>query len=404
MGGLLPHARKPARASRPRARSRARSSPTTTSTTPTPPSNASPSSTRPHRPPASSSSTPTPAASPPAARCWRPMSARCACDPVSAFGGIVALNRRLDAEAARKIVEIFTEVIIAPDADEEAIALIAAKKNLRLLLTGGLPDAAQRRAVAAHRLRRLPGPGPRQRRRRRHGAQGRDQARSRASAELADLRFAFRVAKHVKSNAIVYAKDGATVGIGAGQMSRVDSSRIAAWKASGSRQGRRPGRDPGQGLGRRLRRLLPLRRRPAGRGRGRRDRRHPARRLDARRRGDQGRRRGRPRHGLHRPPPFPALRTEAMGALKLIGAGFALLGLLLVLAPRLKRGPRRSRSASPSGCSCRSGCSPALVNLWIGLNRAGATLAAGDAAVARRSSACRRWRPAADPLRHGSAP
>jgi phosphoribosylaminoimidazolecarboxamide formyltransferase/IMP cyclohydrolase len=153
-----------------------------------------------------------------------------ACDPVSAFGGIVAVNRPLDADAARRIVEIFTEVIIAPDASDEAIALIAAKKNLRLLLTGGLPDPRQPgltvRSVAGGLL-----------------VQNRDAAivddmplkvvtaRAPTAHELADLRFAFRVAKHVKSNAIVYARDGATVGIGAGQMSRVDSSRIAAWKA-----------------------------------------------------------------------------------------------------------------------------------------------------------------------------
>ncbi len=152
------------------------------------------------------------------------------CDPVSAFGGIVALNRRLDAASARKIVEVFTEVIIAPDADEDAIALVAAKKNLRLLLTGGLPDprapGLTLRTVAGGFL-----------------AQGRDNAvvddmtlkvvteRAPTTQELADLKFAFRVAKHVKSNAIVYVKDGATVGIGAGQMSRVDSSRIAAVKA-----------------------------------------------------------------------------------------------------------------------------------------------------------------------------
>ncbi|HEV7337809.1 MAG TPA: bifunctional phosphoribosylaminoimidazolecarboxamide formyltransferase/IMP cyclohydrolase [Bosea sp. (in: a-proteobacteria)] len=153
-----------------------------------------------------------------------------ACDPVSAFGGIVALNRKLDAQAAKKIVEIFTEVIIAPDADEEAIALVAAKKNLRLLLTGGLPDVR----AAGLSLRTVAGG---------FLAQARDNAvvddmelkvvtkRQPSAAELADLRFAFRVAKHVKSNAIVYAKNLATVGVGAGQMSRVDSSRIAAWKA-----------------------------------------------------------------------------------------------------------------------------------------------------------------------------
>ncbi len=154
-----------------------------------------------------------------------------ACDPVSAFGGIVALNRRLDAESAKLITQIFTEVIIAPEADEEAIALVAAKKTCAcLLVTGGLPDPRAKaltvRSVAGGLL-----------------VQDRDAAvvddmdlkvvtqRQPTAQELADLRFAFRVAKHVKSNAIVYARGGATVGIGAGQMSRVDSSRIAAWKA-----------------------------------------------------------------------------------------------------------------------------------------------------------------------------
>jgi len=153
------------------------------------------------------------------------------CDPVSAFGGIVAMNRPLDAEAAKAITEIFTEVIIAPDASEEAIAIVAAKKNLRLLLAGSLPDPRQ----AGLTLRTVAGG---------FLAQSRDNAvvdsmdlkvvtkRAPSERELADLRFAFRVAKHVKSNAIVYARDLATVGIGAGQMSRVDSSRIAAWKAA----------------------------------------------------------------------------------------------------------------------------------------------------------------------------
>ncbi|HEY4203980.1 MAG TPA: bifunctional phosphoribosylaminoimidazolecarboxamide formyltransferase/IMP cyclohydrolase [Xanthobacteraceae bacterium] len=153
-----------------------------------------------------------------------------ACDSTSAFGGIVALNRTLDAEAARAITEIFTEVIIAPDATDEAIAIVAAKKNLRLLLAGGLPDPRARgltaKTVAGGLL-----------------VQSRDNAvvddmtlkvvtkRAPTEAELHDLRFAFRVAKHVKSNTIIYAKDLATVGIGAGQMSRVDSARIAARKA-----------------------------------------------------------------------------------------------------------------------------------------------------------------------------
>ncbi|HWM30551.1 MAG TPA: bifunctional phosphoribosylaminoimidazolecarboxamide formyltransferase/IMP cyclohydrolase, partial [Methyloceanibacter sp.] len=134
------------------------------------------------------------------------------------------------ADAAREIVKIFTEVIIAPDASDEAKAILAAKKNLRLLLAGGLPDPKAPglafRSLAGGFL-----------------VQSRDNGAVAASAlkvvtkrkptaqELADLLFAFTVAKHIKSNAIVYAKGGATVGIGAGQMSRVDSARIAAWKA-----------------------------------------------------------------------------------------------------------------------------------------------------------------------------
>ncbi|MEX0406277.1 bifunctional phosphoribosylaminoimidazolecarboxamide formyltransferase/IMP cyclohydrolase [Aquibium sp. LZ166] len=153
-----------------------------------------------------------------------------ACDPVSAFGGIVALNRPLDADAAEEIAKVFTEVIIAPGASAEAEAIIAAKKNLRLLVTDGLPDprtpGLAAKTVSGGLL-----------------VQSRDNGvvddldlkvvtkRAPGEAELADLKFAFRVAKHVKSNAIVYAKGGATVGIGAGQMSRVDSSRIAARKA-----------------------------------------------------------------------------------------------------------------------------------------------------------------------------
>jgi phosphoribosylaminoimidazolecarboxamide formyltransferase / IMP cyclohydrolase len=157
------------------------------------------------------------------------------CDPVSAFGGIVALNRPLDANAARAITEIFTEVIIAPGATEDAIAIVGAKKNLRLLIAGGLPDPRAKgltaKTVAGGLL-----------------VQSRDNAvvddmdlkpvtkRAPSNAELRDLRFAFRVAKHVKSNTIVYAKDLATVGIGAGQMSRIDSARIAARKAEDAAQ------------------------------------------------------------------------------------------------------------------------------------------------------------------------
>ncbi len=153
-----------------------------------------------------------------------------ACDPVSAYGGVIAVNRRLDAAAARKMVEIFTEAIIAPEADAEALAIVAGRKNLRLLIAGALPDPSAPtlavRSVAGGLL-----------------VQDRDNGeldeaalrvvtkRAPSAAEMADLSFAWRVCKHVKSNAIVYVKNGATVGVGAGQMSRVDSARIAARKA-----------------------------------------------------------------------------------------------------------------------------------------------------------------------------
>ncbi len=151
------------------------------------------------------------------------------CDPVSAFGGIVALNRPLDAEAAEAVAEIFTEVIIAPDASEEAQAILARKKNLRLLLAGGLPDphapGVTLRTVAGGFLTQS----------RDNGSPETAQLsvateRTPSEQELADLKFAFLVCKHVKSNAIVFAREGATTGIGAGQMSRVDSARIASWK------------------------------------------------------------------------------------------------------------------------------------------------------------------------------
>ena len=153
-----------------------------------------------------------------------------ACDSTSAYGGIIALNRTLDTETATAVTEIFTEVIIAPDATDEAIAIVGKRKNLRLLLAGQLPDpraaGLTAKTVAGGLL-----------------VQSRDNAvvddmalkvvtsRAPTEAELRDLKFAFRVAKHVKSNTIIYAKDLATVGIGAGQMSRVDSARIAARKA-----------------------------------------------------------------------------------------------------------------------------------------------------------------------------
>lgn len=152
------------------------------------------------------------------------------CDPVSAFGGIVAFNKPIDGETARAVCDIFTEVIIAPGLSKQAEAIFLQKKNLRILVTEGLADPSQAglsfKTVAGGLL-----------------VQSRDNGhialddlkvvtkRQPSEREMSDLLFAFRVAKHVKSNAIIYARDGATVGIGAGQMSRIDSSRVAASKA-----------------------------------------------------------------------------------------------------------------------------------------------------------------------------
>ena len=153
------------------------------------------------------------------------------CDPVSAFGGIIAVNRTLDAALATKIATIFAEVVIAPDATPEAETILARRKNVRLLLTGGLPDP-----MAPGRTNKTVAGG--------FLVQSRDAGhitaadlktvtnRAPTAQELEDLIFAFRVCKHVKSNAIIYAKNLATTGIGAGQMSRVDSARIAAWKGA----------------------------------------------------------------------------------------------------------------------------------------------------------------------------
>jgi phosphoribosylaminoimidazolecarboxamide formyltransferase/IMP cyclohydrolase len=153
-----------------------------------------------------------------------------ACDSVSAFGGIVATNRLLDAATAEAITDIFTEVVVAPDADEDAKAIFARKKNLRLLLTGSLPDPRRggtSMALIAGGLLVQD---------RDSGMVSRDQLkcvtkRQPTEEEVRDCLFAWTVAKHVKSNAIVYAKDGVTAGIGAGQMNRRDSARIAAAKA-----------------------------------------------------------------------------------------------------------------------------------------------------------------------------
>jgi phosphoribosylaminoimidazolecarboxamide formyltransferase/IMP cyclohydrolase len=153
-----------------------------------------------------------------------------ACDSVSAFGGIIAVNRPLDGKTAEAISGIFTEVVAAPDADDDAKAVFAKKKNLRLLLTGELPDPARpglaMKTIAGGLLLQS----------RDNGRIGPDDLkvvtkREPTEQELKDCLFAWTVAKHVKSNAIVYAKDNATAGVGAGQMNRLESARIAAWKA-----------------------------------------------------------------------------------------------------------------------------------------------------------------------------
>ncbi|KKW47881.1 hypothetical protein A3C21_03450 [Candidatus Kaiserbacteria bacterium RIFCSPHIGHO2_02_FULL_59_21] len=151
-----------------------------------------------------------------------------ACDSVSAFGGIVALNRQIGREVAEEITLLFVEVVVAPDAAPDALEVFAKKPNVRVLLTGSMPDlkatTLAMRSISGGIL-----------------VQERDNAvleelkvvskRAPTDEEMADLKFAFTIAKHVKSNAIVYAKDGATVGVGAGQMSRIDSTKIAGEKA-----------------------------------------------------------------------------------------------------------------------------------------------------------------------------
>ena len=153
-----------------------------------------------------------------------------ACDPVSAFGGIVAVNRKLDKAAAERIVEIFTEVVIAPDADEDALAVFAKKKNLRLLVAGGLPDPS----TPGYNYKSIAGGFLVQSRDNGHIGKADLKVvtkKAPTDAQFRDLLFAFTICKHVKSNAIVFAKDGQSAGIGAGQMNRRDSARIAALRA-----------------------------------------------------------------------------------------------------------------------------------------------------------------------------
>ena len=153
-----------------------------------------------------------------------------ACDTVSAFGGIIALNRTLTASVAKRIIQTFSEVIIAPDVEAGALDVLKTKKNVRLLTTGGMPDIHERRKMVTRVAGGLLVQDND------FGVIAQDDLkvvseREPTEEEMRDMLFAFKVAKHVKSNAIVYVKDGATVGVGAGQMSRLDSSRIAARKA-----------------------------------------------------------------------------------------------------------------------------------------------------------------------------
>ncbi len=229
-----------------------------------------------------------------------------ACDSTSAFGGIIALNQMLDAETAEAIVKLFTEVIIAPEVSDEAKAVIARKPNLRLLTTGALPDpripGLSAKTVSGGLL-----------------VQTRDNGmvedlelkvvtkRAPTAQELEDMKFAFKVAKHVKSNAVVYAKDGQTAGIGAGQMSRVDCGPHRRDQGRRSRQGARPRNAVDARLGRRLRGFPAVCRWLAVGDRCRCHGGDPARWFDARRGSDCRGRRAWRCDGLHRYAPLPPL-------------------------------------------------------------------------------------------------
>ena len=222
-----------------------------------------------------------------------------ACDPVSAFGGIIAANRTVTAEMATAIGDVFTEVVVAPDFEPEALEILAVKKNLRVMSANAAsPLPFDVRPVDGGLLVQQPDP-----------VAGRSDAWRVVTAtqpsddQWADLEFAWQVCAAVSSNAIVYAKDLQAFGIGAGQQNRLDSARIAAERSAG--RGRR--------WRLRERRLLPVPRRPR-RGRGGRDRGgDPARWVGPRRRGDRCRRRTRHRHGLHRPAPLPPLNVRGGG-------------------------------------------------------------------------------------------
>ena len=155
------------------------------------------------------------------------------CDPVSIFGGIVAVNTPLEGKVAEELAKLFLEVVIAPDASKEALEIFAKRRNVRVLLAGTLPDPR----TAGMTLKSVAGGYLLQSRDNGHVARSDLKVvtkRAPTDKEIEDMLFAFTVCKHVKSNAIVYAKDRATVGVGAGQMNRRDSSRIAAIRAAES--------------------------------------------------------------------------------------------------------------------------------------------------------------------------
>ena len=219
-----------------------------------------------------------------------------ACDPMSAYGGVICINRRVDRELAEALAEQFIEVVFARGYDDDALEVLSAKPNMRIL------DDRERRNpnMIEPQLRQVVGGML---------VQDRDwdleertemqvvTERRPTEAEWSELLFAWRVCKHVRSNAIVLSRDLATIGIGAGQMSRVDSVRLAIEKARSGARGRRDG----------LRRVLPVRRRARAGDRGRGHGDHPARRLGPRSRRRRGGRRGRRGDGVHQPPPLPPL-------------------------------------------------------------------------------------------------
>ena len=235
-----------------------------------------------------------------------------ACDPVSAFGGVMVFNRPIDRALAERLYQQFIEVLLAPGFDHGALEVLTRKEAVRILEVEpgeSLDYSPRERDVKRVRGGLLVQDPDRV-------AEGRDSMTVPTAAEpteeqWGDLLFAWKVCRHVRSNAIVFASDGATIGIGAGQMSRVDSVRIAVDKARDAR--REAADDAPRRLGGRLRRVLPLPRRARGGDPRRRDGAHPAGRLEARRRGDRRLRRGGRGDGVHRPPPLPPLEIRRAG-------------------------------------------------------------------------------------------